>query len=58
LNASEEKLANQLANLKEDGTEKKDKDGNIKTNYDKFIHLRKFFENHTDERLRKEIGDS
>ena len=59
LNASEEKLANQLANRKEDGTEKVNYEilpfgyGVVMTNYDKFIELRKFFENHTDERFRK-----
>ena len=42
MNASEEKLANQIANRKEDGTEKKDKERNVKTTYDKFIQLRIF----------------
>ena len=52
LNASEEKLANQLANRNEDGTEKKDKNGNVLTDYDKFIQLRLFFESHLNERYR------
>ena len=53
LNASEEKIANQLANRKEDGIEKKDKDGNVKTTYEKFIQLRLFFETHPNKRFQK-----
>jgi hypothetical protein len=51
------KLANQLANRKEDGTEKKDENGNVagavKTTNDKFIQLRLFFDNHPNEKFRK-----
>ena len=53
LNASEEKLANQLANRKEDGTEKKDKDGNVKTTYEKFIQIRLLFETHPNNIFQK-----
>ena len=55
LNSSEEKLANQLANRTEDkdGTFKKDKYGNVIENFDKFIQLRDYFENHPIERFRQ-----
>ena len=54
LNSSEEKLANQLANRTEgkDGTFKKDKYGNVIENFDNFIQLRYYFENHPIEIFR------
>ena len=56
INSSEEKLADQLAIrsiAEQTGTYKKAKDGNIIENFDKFVELRKYFEKHSIERLRK-----
>ena len=52
LNASEEKLANQLGNRNEDGSLKYDDDGKLLSNYDIFIQLKTFFENHPKEKYR------